>query len=253
MTREGSAESSIDVVQKESVEPLLTIEMYAQTRSAGMDFEDRMWGISRPELLVYENDDADDADDDDDDDDDDVVDPTIALKYTVSDFMLDYMVHFQMMTGERCETDITSNNYLTPTLVFDEATPAGDGSGKRTVYFVLTPNKELLFESPIIYHQRPKSEDLGTDEGQDDAMFTFCNRLSVHSSKGVMVNWLDLRLTMRWKASSAEGLKFRSLLPSTESTSTMSKRRKEEVVSSSLAVDHQAPRRYLRSREFPRN
>jgi hypothetical protein len=127
------------------------------------------WSISRPKV-VYENNDL----------------KTLALQYDISDFPHPENVQFQLMRGENCEVPLgQKNDYLQAELVFEED-PNSGSSGTRsvTMTFQVLDDKtnSPLFSTP-------------EEEGKTP-LLQFCNRLSLHTTKGMMVNWLDARLTV---------------------------------------------------------
>jgi hypothetical protein len=128
------------------------------------------WSISRPKV-VYENNDL----------------KTLALRYDISDFPQPENVQFQLMRGEDCEVPLGhDNDYLQAELVFEEA-PNSDSSGTRSVTMTFQVLDDDQTNSPLF--STPE------DEGKTP-LLQFCNRLSLHTTKGMMVNWLDARVTV---------------------------------------------------------
>jgi hypothetical protein len=128
------------------------------------------WSISRP-TVVYENNDL----------------TTLALQYDIGAFPQPENVQFQLMWGDDCETLFLGqdNDYLHAALVFDnEQAPKSRSSGTRSVTMQFQVQQDET-DSPLF----SKTND-------DKTILQFCNRLSLHTTTGTMVNWLDTQLTV---------------------------------------------------------
>ena len=78
---------------------------------------------------------------------------TFDLTYTISDFVKIGNSRYTVYDGHQCQEgdkDITTTQqYLTSTVVEDDTTPVGDGSGKRTIQVSLTIHPDQITTSPI--------------------------------------------------------------------------------------------------------
>jgi hypothetical protein len=107
--------------------------------------------------------------------------------YTISNYVADAMIDYQLFRGEDCDIDITYNDYLVPHLIGD-ATIIGYGTVTRQVAIVLTPDPEAITSSPIFT----------TNEDGSEVGLKWCMRLGLFTEdQGILVNWKDIEVDMR--------------------------------------------------------
>jgi hypothetical protein len=108
-------------------------------------------------------------------------------RFTISNYVADEMIGYQLFRGDDCEIDITFNDYLVPYLTGD-ATIIGYGTVTRQVALVLLPDPESIISSPIF----TANED-GSEVG-----LAWCMRLAIFTKDGsTLVNWRDIEVDMR--------------------------------------------------------
>jgi hypothetical protein len=108
-------------------------------------------------------------------------------RFTISNYVADDMIGYQLFRGDDCEIDITYNTYLVPFLATD-LTIIGYGTVTRQVALVLTPDPETISTSPIF----TANED-GSEVG-----LAWCMRLAAFTKDGsTLVNWRDIEVDMR--------------------------------------------------------
>jgi hypothetical protein len=107
--------------------------------------------------------------------------------FTISDYIADDMIGYQLFRGESCDVDITFNNYLVPFLATD-ATSIGNGNITRQVALVLIPDAETINTSPIFT----------TNEDGSEVGLAWCMRLAAFTQdQNDLVNWRDIQVDMR--------------------------------------------------------
>lgn len=124
------------------------------------------WEISRPKV-IYEHNDL----------------KTLALSYDISDYPQPNNVKYQLMRGEDCtEFMELDNEYVQAKLVFDDKK---EGTHAQSVTMKFTVQEADKANSPLF----------STDE-ESNILLQFCTRFSLHTSKGMLVNWIDTHMTV---------------------------------------------------------
>jgi hypothetical protein len=133
-----------------------------------IDIEDR-WDISVPRMFTCKESGA------------------WIYRFTISNYVADDMIGYQLFRGDDCEIDITFNTYLVPFLAGD-LTIIGYGTVTRQVALILMPDPETISSSPIF----TANED-GSEVG-----LGWCMRLAVFTKdQSTLVNWRDIEVDMR--------------------------------------------------------
>ena len=108
-------------------------------------------------------------------------------RFTISNYVADDMIGYQLFRGEDCDIDITFNDYLVPFLEGD-ATIIGYGTVTRQVALILIPDAETITSSPIFT----------TSEDGSEVGLKWCMRLAVFTKdQTTLVNWRDIEVDMR--------------------------------------------------------
>ena len=108
-------------------------------------------------------------------------------RFTISNYVADDMIGYQLFRGEDCEIDMTFNDYLVPFLAGD-ATIIGYGTVTRQVALILIPDAETITSSPIFT----------TSEDGSEVGLRWCMRLAVFTKdQTTLVNWRDIEVDMR--------------------------------------------------------
>jgi hypothetical protein len=125
------------------------------------------WNISIPELFTCDG-------------------SEFIFRFTISDLIANDMIGYELMRGDMCDINITTNDYLVAQMAYD-STPQGDGNQEREVALVLTPDTDIIDQTPIY---TPNANGYS-------GTLAWCMRLILYTADGnIMVNWRDVSFQM---------------------------------------------------------
>ena len=132
---------------------------------------------------------------------------SFVLRFDVSDYILDDMLDIEMYAkddNDECTIDITDNQYLAPTLIFDQNPVKGNGNCTRQVAIAYEADINLLPFSDIYFEPN----------GGATPYISFCTKLNIYTETEPrqQITWVDIEFIQHLHLSTGFNTRNRLLL-----------------------------------------